>query len=398
MAGILDAFAALGRRIEGMWAARDREEEALPGIAACALDADPLAGWLDVDALAAALLDPAVPYPRQMAPAGAFGQPGVTLHHGHGFVIDVYFWRHSLAAIHNHPFAGLFCILRGPSLHAVYDFAPREARGPNVVLGRLALRELSVLGDGDRVLFSRRERPLIHTLLHVPVGAVSLVVRTIRTSDYFRYLPPGLAVAMAEADDDLARQARLLETLRASGSAAYAAGRDALLAGADFESTFRILSQLLPGADAEERGPLLALAESRHGEAARLIAAAVDEAGRMQGHDALRARLRDVRDRFVVSALMCADTRERALAAIGAFAGGDPVPWLMAWLEGTEVLPRGDAAREVARLLIEGAAPSEITARIATGVADERARGERAIERFCAESIFAALVRRRAGG
>ncbi len=102
----------------------------------------------DPSALVRASLDPGRASTRQRAPTGAFGQPAITVHHGQGFVIDVYFWINCLSAIHNHPFCGAFTLLSGHSLHSVWRYTERARFGPGASLGELAHVGVDLLDAG----------------------------------------------------------------------------------------------------------------------------------------------------------------------------------------------------------------------------------------------------------
>lgn len=389
----MDYFARLGGLIERLWGERDRDEEALPEAAERALRELPPRGQVDLSAFVRGFLSPSQQATRQLAPVDAFGQPGITVYFGREFVVDVYFWINALAAIHNHPFCGLFTILRGYSLHSIYDFAPSERISARMSLGDVRLRQIELLREGDVRLFSLRDRPLIHTLLHVPIPSVSLVVRTLRTVDYLRYLPPSVAVALSDPDDFLARQLRLLDTLRISRDPAYRERLAEYLAQADFETAFRALSGAYAGlADAAELEPLLAMGRPRHGRRMDLLPAVLFRNTKALRENALREQYTDEHDRFIASLLMSAETRAQVLSTLRARYGeaDDPVARLSRWVESSRIFDRGDAAgRAAAQALVDGTAPPERHARVR---AVSSATPEQ-IDAFCAGSLFAPLGR-----
>jgi hypothetical protein len=386
----MDYFARLGGLIERLWGERDRDEEALPDAAERALSEAPPATTVDLPAFVRQFLSPAQQATRQLAPVGAFGQPGITVYFGREFVVDVYFWINALAAIHNHPFCGLFTILRGYSLHSLYDFTPSERISARMSIGDVRLRKIELLREGDVRLFSLRDRPLVHTLLHVPIPSVSLVVRTLRTVDYMRYLPPSVAVALSDPDDFIARQLRLLETLRVSREPAYRDRLAEYLAHADFETMFRVLSQAYAGLqDPAELEPLLALGRPRHGRRMDLLPAVLFRGTKALRENALREHYTDEHDRFIASLLMSAETRDQVLATMRARYGDadDPVGRLSRWVDSSRIFDRDDAAgRAAAQALAEGVPPRDRVRAVSPATPEQ-------IDAFCAGSLFAPLGR-----
>ena len=122
---MLDYFCKLGEHLERAWDNAGRDEDSFSDVAAAALRALPPDRGLDLEKLVDAVLDPAVPAHSQLAPPGVFGQPGVTVFRGRGYLVEVYFWQQSLSAIHDHPFCGAFTVLQGSSAEAVYRFETR---------------------------------------------------------------------------------------------------------------------------------------------------------------------------------------------------------------------------------------------------------------------------------
>jgi hypothetical protein len=301
----LDYFTELGRRLEQRWASLDRDEERFPELAVRELERMPPDSNLP-EQVAAALLDSRQPATRQLAPVGAFGQPGITQFFGRGFVIDVYFWNNAVPAIHNHPFCGCFTLVRGNSLHDVYTFDFRERLGTGMLAGDVSPQGLTLLQQGSIVPFSLHTFPLIHSLVHVLNPSVSLVIRTVRTLDYFQYFPPSLALSMSDADDLVERQLRLLRWMQAAAHPDYLSRLRAFLDSADFETTFRLVSASY---GTEEVGQMIELARRRHGDRAELILPAIEGAVRLQQDNRFREQLEAGDERMVASILMCARNR-----------------------------------------------------------------------------------------
>lgn len=375
----MEYFDRLGAILEDAWLARDRDEDRFPDVALAALEQFPPREHLDLEALIDAILDPHRTAWRQLAPLGAFGQPGVTAYYGRGFVVDVYFWTHAMSAIHDHPFRGAFTILKGESVHASFAFEEEERPSPRVRIGRLALSELAILGEGHAQRFGEARDPLVHALLHVPIPSVSMVVRTIRTQGYFRYFPPAIAIAMDEPDELVGRQLAMLDALRASDHPRYRERLERVLRHADFETTFRALSRLWSHAARDERDRCVDIASERHGDRAAMIAPALETALRAHEADALRGRMRDPDDRLVATLFVLAETRAQLLSALAA-RHADPVARIHAFLDAPGVFEPGEeGAAAVAHALADGAG--------------EDGALQRLVERFGAEAVLEDEVR-----
>lgn len=390
----MDYFDRLGALLEDGWKWEDRDEERFPEVAHAALEKLPPGAHLDLEAFADEVLDPHRALGRQLAPLGAFGQPGVTAFYGRGFVIDVYFWTDAISAIHNHPFCGVFTLLRGSSVHARYRWQEREALGPRARLGELSLAALELVEPGHVERFSLAAHPLVHALVHVAVPSVSMVVRTIRTLGYLRYFPPSLAIAMDEPDEPIARQLAMLDMLRVSRDPQSSLRRDRFLRAADFETSFRALSRAFPSAGPEERAQLIELVRERHGDRALAIEPALRHAARVQEGDAIRARLRDDDDRLVATALMLGDGRPAILDLV-ARRHADPVQRLHRFVDEAGLFePDEEASTILAHGLVDGDALPALERRLVDRYGAEAvAEQEKPVRAFVQGSVFSALAR-----
>ena len=386
-------FARLGSEIERRWLEAGRDEEALPAVAAEAVEALPIADHFDREAFLDAELDPAVPARRERAPLGAFGQPGLTVYWGRGFVIEVYFWVDAIAGIHNHPFRGLFAILEGFSVHATFDFEAHDTAG-ELRLGALAPSTIEVVEAGAHRLFSAERHALIHTLIHVPVPSLSMVVRTLRSEGYFRYYPPSLAVAAVEPDRLVAQQLALLESLRQCGDPSFLPRLTRYLAASDLTTAWHALSPIWVIADEGARGALLDAVSRLHApKRVEALAAALAREVRTQQADALRRQLRDPDDRFVATALVCGHDRARVLSVLGA-RHEDPLGRLHQFIDAhPSFFFDHEESTAAAHILVDGGGVEGLLAEVAAKQGAAVAEGRRAqLERFCTESSFAALA------
>jgi hypothetical protein len=388
----IEYFQQLGAAIEGAWAAVDRAEERFPELARDILGEMPPLEHFDRRAFVRHQLDPHRPARLEFAPLGAFGQPSITAYFGRGFIIDVYFWVNSLSAIHNHPFCGLFTVLDGFSVHSVYEFEERESVGARVRIGQLEQTELELVRPGDVRLFSLEEHPLVHALIHVPRGSISMVVRTLRSEGYLRYFPPSLAISMDDTSDTIARQLAMLDTLRESRDPAFADHLFEYLRHADFETTFTALSRVWPGCGDELRAELLELMRERHGARADLVGPVMSRGSRWAEANGVREQLEDTGDRFVATALMLAESRASVLELLRA-RHPDPVARLHRWIDESGVFAGSDVALpHLAHAMVDGAGVdgivASLTAQFGEGIEAQRP----AIARYTEQSIFAVLT------
>lgn len=388
----MEYFSKLGHRLEREWS-RNRDEESFVEIAQAALNALPPQDGLDLDDWIEQILDPWRAAPRQFGPPGVFGQPGFTAYHGSDFVVDVYFWTNALSAIHNHPFCGVFTVLKGHSLHARYRFEERTNFGPRIRLGKLAMDRLELIEEGHVEPFSLRDHPLIHALVHVPIPSVSMVVRTTRTLGYFRYFPPTFALAVDEPDEAIVRRLALLEMLFNSEDSRFETRLLSFLGRADFETTFRAFSRFWGMFDEALLKRALDCAGERHGEAVQAIPAAMERTHRVHEADALRAELADADDRLVCTALMLAESRDDVLSVLrGRHA--DPIARLHRFVDTTVGSDREeDVSAEIAHALVYGEGESGAIRRLNARFDEALVREQGpSIATFCEQSPFAALA------
>jgi hypothetical protein len=345
----------------------------------------PAAERWDRDAFIDGIIDPKRSATQQLAPAEAFGQPGVTAFFGDELVIEVYYWLSSTSAIHNHPFCGLFTVLEGFSVHARYEVGELVPAGGRALVGDVALAKLELLEAGDHALFSLERHPLVHALIHVPVPSISMVIRTVRTEGYMRYLPPCVALPMDVPRDPLARQLALLQSLRRAGDPAFFRTLRAMLRRADLERAIRILSPMWTGSYEAEMQELMGELEvCEHRDE---LVLSLDRALRMNEADALRRQVGDPEARLVATALMYADRRDhvRSLASDEALARFIELPVVFSEEE--------RASKLIAEALIEGQGEAGALQRLRAEYGEEAVEEQRqSIRDYCRRSIFSPLA------
>lgn len=390
----MDYFARLGALVEREWTDANRDERAFPEIAERALSKLHPRDHFDLQTFLDSELDPTVSARRERAPLGAFGQPGVTLHFGREFAIELYYWVDSLSGVHDHPFAGLFVIVEGESVHTRYRFEEEERVGSRLRIGAVVTEGIELLSAGDHRLFGDRSHPLVHSLLHVPTPSISMVIRTVRTMDYWRYFPPTLALLHEEQDAVIARQIAWLEALRQSQDPKYEARLLAYLGRSDLETGLLAIVNGWAMCDDGARARQLTALRERHGQRVDALEPALARMVQAQQAHMLRGKLLDPDDRLVATALAGAETRAQLLEVLGA-RHADPIARLHAFLDTYGAFIAGDEASvAAAHVLVDGGGRSAIEKHIADAhgaavAADQRPQ----IARFCRESVFAVLSR-----
>jgi hypothetical protein len=365
-------FAETGARLEADWSSAARDEEAFPEIAERLLEGRHPREHIDLDAFIARTLDPSIALPTQLARPGVFGQPGITAYAGNGFVIEIYFWSSSSSAIHNHPFCGLFTLLRGFSLHVRYRFEPEAELGNNVRIGRVSVTGIERLAPPAHVLFSLRRHPLIHSLVHVPNPSVSLVIRTTRTEDYWRYLPPTVALRIGTDPPELERRLMLLDFLRRSDDPSWERQFSALIASHDAGVAIAALSRLY--GDSRGLARSIELVRAHHGDLVDGIATALARAHRRHRDGVTRDRLADAEERYIATVLSHADDRARVFALLRERYGTAARTKLVAFIERCVYAPE-QPGLDVARLLADEQVHEDVRADVARPAMERYFRG-----------------------
>ncbi|MCR9164747.1 MAG: hypothetical protein ACE37F_33785 [Nannocystaceae bacterium] len=380
-------FDALGAELEVSWALADRDEERFADIAADALDG--LAAQFDLEAFLDTMLERRSGGRQQLAGLGAFGQPGFTTFHGEGFVVEVYVWTDSLSAIHNHPFCGAFTVLHGHSVHAVYQTSRPSRAGARGQLLDVRLKSLDRVLAGEVHKFSLRRYPLVHALIHVPTPSVSMVVRTVRTEGYYRYLPPSVALPMQAMPEPGSRRLALLETLVRIEHPSALQRVCAALRTADFETAVHLLSLTWPGADAQARAALWEANAVLHGDRRDAIEGALRRAQRIEEASAIRHGLRDPDHRLCATVLAYAESRSQVRRALGDDAGA----LLHAFIDEAGLFSPDEAASAtIAHALVEGRNDDTILETLGAEYGHDAILPQRdAVRTYAAESIFSVL-------
>ena len=370
----MEFFEELGAAIETQWNDRRRDLRAWPEIAARAIaEARPSDHVTMPDVLEWAVR--AARLPRQMDPAGNFGQPPITVYAGPHFYIDVLFWIDGILTIHQHAFSGAFHVLAGSSLHSTYHFETTSRLSETMLAGRLSLERAEYLARGDTRPIESGQR-LIHSLFHLDRPSATVVVRTVLdegSSPQYEYRLPGLALVGTEnlgtGRIELVRRLQAIDALHAIDPHHYVATLRSFLAGCDAEWVFRALDRsLLNGWLTQEQfDALLDDARPRLGALVDLLHEVFEETLRTSSINRRRAAVHEPRHRDFLALLLNLSGRRTILDFVARRYPGNPVDVVMGWIEelSTHRLADGDrpnvldvdlddAALLVLRCLVDG--------------------------------------------
>ncbi len=199
---LAETIETLGKTVDALWEKTGRDPSQFSKIAFEALETSSLHEKFTLeDFLQSFWEKKELPFQHDRRGSFVFGEPSLTLYYGKDFALDLYFWITPKINIHSHAFQGAFTVLKGLSLHCVYDFQKDEASGLLVQSGAIPLKKAELLHPGE----TRAILPgsgLIHQVWHLSFPTVSFAIRTvgqssgtqpIQQSDYLR---PHLAISL----------------------------------------------------------------------------------------------------------------------------------------------------------------------------------------------------------
>lgn len=155
-----------------------------------------------------------------------FGEPAITVARTENLRIDLLYWMHKAAPVHDHVTCGSFGALIGDRLHSRYEFtaAPGEDTDGAITLGNLEATDL-------RLMREREAEPILPELIHdiywIDTPSVTIVVRcnehpgiVRRPADYYA---PGVRIVdpMRLKDSLVKRRNEAMELLSLADPVAY---------------------------------------------------------------------------------------------------------------------------------------------------------------------------------
>lgn len=386
-------FAPLAARIDSAWSRAGYAPNAFSAIATGALAELEPSVPTSFDALTDWLFNCAELMPQRSA--DHFGQPPVTVYLDERFFIELLFWNTATTAIHQHAFSGAFRVLSGSSLHSIYHFETDVVVDPRLELGRLELRAIEVLEAGAvRGIASGRE--FIHSAFHLDSPSVTLVARThADQSAEFEYKPPGLAIDSARRSVRTHKLLHLMGLFGRSPLDTYRRRLSQALMHGDAYDGIQLLLRARRQCDPETFALLLQDLGARFPFLLDVLPRVAEEELRRWQAFALRARIADAEQRFIIALLMNLPGRGAIIDAISQrYPGADPVEPLYRGLHACARRERlgfdpDEATLELLRGVLTGSSREELAARRGTN----RDAVERSLGKLEAVPLLAPLFR-----
>ncbi len=326
----MDFFNKLGALVEERFRAFNFDEARFSEAALASLRELPPAAHLDyLDLVRWAPTAPRLP-PQDLS--SNFGEPPLSLYLGRRFYIEALFWLEGTTSIHQHAFSGAFHVLSGSSLHSQYSFTQRERINSRLLVGDIALKDVTLLSKGDSHEIRSGRSGLVHSLFHLERPSVTIVVRTTNEPDampQYRLRRPSFAQASFTRDEKTTRQLQLLTVLRKLGNAEWLRHAEGLLTDADFETAFVVLDDLHRHLSAEQLARLVDVARRRHGALAELLPTVYEEERRQTALIARRVAVTQEDHRFLLALMLNLPERQSILEQVQRRYGGDPVDWVV---------------------------------------------------------------------
>jgi hypothetical protein len=340
----MDVFNELGLAVHGRWRRADFDDRAFPEIACEALHSWNLHGRIRYDDVIDWVTEATV-LPRQTDLEAAFGEPPVVVYSDSRFHIEVLFWATATTAVHQHSFSGAFTVLSGSSVQSHYQFLLRERVNDHMLFGDLRLQRCGLLSRGDIEPIYPGDG-LIHSVFHLQMPSVSVVVRTHRdpgTSVQHKYFRPHLALDPFFSNPETTRRLQILDLVGRLHSPRYEELACRMLERADCLETFELLNRCRLRRDqaAAVFARLLTAARARHGTRIDLMLPVFDEMDREAVLMTRRETVVDRDHRFLLALLINLPNRESILSMVRQRYPGDPEHLIMKWvseLSGKDVL------------------------------------------------------------
>lgn len=330
----LDFFRELGQVVLRRWESAHYDEDAFPEVAASVLATRPPSAHVDpMEVIRWVHGTPDLMVP-QADPNAHFGEPPISVFACERFFIQVLFWVDGTTTLHHHGFSGAFNVLRGPSIHSTFGFETTKRYGETLLLGRLTLRDVELLKDGD-VRTITAGPAFVHSLFHCSRPSVSVVIRT-RTHragiTQLNYLRSGIAYDPFFRNESAARKAQTLKLLHDTEHREYKRTALTALRKSDPVTAFHLLLQLDRWMGARFGG-LLDKIGTRRSPVVDAIRKHAEERRREDRVIGLRRLTADPELRFFLAVLLNVRDRKRVLEIVrSAFPRKRPAETIVGWL------------------------------------------------------------------
>lgn len=344
----MEIFQQLGRTIEERWRAENYLEESFPDLAAKALAEVQLArnGVTPWDIIRWSHSESQLP--RQLDIEGRFGNPPITLYCGSRFFVDIYFWLDGTTDIHQHSFAGAFQVLVGSSIHSRYEFQQEQAINEHFLLGRIDLKEVELLTEGDiRPIIPGPDH--IHSLFHLDRPSCTITVRTFALASrqpQYSYRKPSVATNPFYQDASFVRKLQTLTMLLNLQPPGHDELILELLAISDLQTTYSLLlnaAQMLGSSQIEEFfqlstgqnrfASLMEQARLKHGKQIDYLLPVLIEAQRQDDIVRRRQFITSNDHRFFLALLLNIPSTEKILELVKSrFPNEEPLDKVLDWV------------------------------------------------------------------
>lgn len=324
-------FTKLGSEVLTRWKRKNFSLAAFPNLARQAVEENPPAEHLDLDQfIEEFLLQEDQPHQS----SSGFGQPELIVFDSPKFYIQLLFWLDGTTQIHQHEFSGAFHVLRGSSIHSLFEFKNVLPVSAHLRAGDLALSKTQLLETGSTVPIVSGGA-CIHSLFHLETPSVTLVIRTHSdpgTGPQFTYLPPHLAIDPFQEDALTTRRLQLLDVLERTEDPAYPKLVLRMIEDLDFERGYFVLQN--GTAYLQEIGQwetTLKAFRKKHGKLALYAAPTIAETAWRDRLVGLRSSVEEAEHRFFLALLLNLSRRADILAFVAKRFPGPPAKTVQRW-------------------------------------------------------------------
>ena len=257
-----------------------------------------------------------------------FSDFDIYIYQNEKFHIELLHWLNVSTSIHQHRFCGVFKMMRGRSLNIESTFEVERQHSEDFLSGRLAYKRSKVLRKGD-ICRIDGGASFIHANYHLGRPVMTMVIRTNGNQNFgpqYEYWPPHFASnPFPELHSRVAR-GRMLDVVAQIGqSGAFEQVVRRLLAQSTLEEALEVVLhyRILHG-DRARLERVLDMAGDRHPEYRDQMVATAFEVHRSAEASALRRKVDDIDQKFLLALLANLTDRGPILAHLEQEFPGEP--------------------------------------------------------------------------
>jgi hypothetical protein len=316
----------LGMTVADRWNQAGYDPRRFSAIARAALEEWELSNTVQYLDIVEMFMD-ATSAPYQQNISSPFGQPPLTLFWHPRFFIEGLFWLTETTTVHDHGFVGAFTVLEGTSVQSRYTFETTKVVDAGMQIGRLE-REHSELLTAGAVAEIGLQDNLIHSVMHVDVPSVTVVIRThsapVRPG--CQYLWPGMMLGPFPEDQLTARRYQCLTLLSRLGAPQQMTHALRMLDEGDLRTAYRVLDCCRAGPGAQGTFPRLAsFVIDRYAEYGGSIVKVCEELDRLDTFMRLRRHLTGRGHRIFLALVMSQRTWPSVVSVLREMCADDPI-------------------------------------------------------------------------